>query len=234
MSEVAFPQTRSSGDAAVAKAREVEDVLVGDEIIRHRLSSRVIHWSVALFFFACLFTGLPIWTPLFGWMATFFGGLAVCRWVHPWTGVLFVVAMLVMFAQWLSDMKLEPGEKEWLGPKMLRYFKYQGDDQNVGKYNGGQKIFFFAAAILAVLLLLSGLVMWFPVQFDQVLRQSSYVVHDGAFILFTMAIIGHIYLGTAAEPGTFDSMVRGTVSKSWARLHHPRWYREVTGEEPRR
>jgi len=26
-------------------------------------------------------------------------------------------------------------------------------------------------------------------------------------------------------------MVRGTVTKSWAQLHHPRWYREVTGQD---
>jgi formate dehydrogenase subunit gamma len=43
----------------------------------------------------------------------------------------------------------------------------------------------------------------------------------------------HIYLGTAAEPGTFRAMIRGTVSRRWARFHHGRWYREVTGEEPR-
>jgi len=47
-----------------------------------------------------------------------------------------------------------------------------------------------------------------------------------------LKIIGHIYLGTAAEPDTFRSIIRGTVTKSWARLHHPRWYREVT-EQPR-
>ena len=52
--------------------------------------------------------------------------------------------------------------------------------------------------------------------------------------LFFAMIIGHIYLGTAAEPGTFRSMVRGTVTKSWAQLHHPRWYREVTSDQPKR
>jgi len=46
-------------------------------------------------------------------------------------------------------------------------------------------------------------------------------------------IIGHIYLGTAAEPGTFRAITGGTVTKDWARLHHPRWYREVTGEQAR-
>jgi cytochrome b subunit of formate dehydrogenase len=25
-------------------------------------------------------------------------------------------------------------------------------------------------------------------------------------------------------------MTRGTVTKAWAKLHHPRWYRDVTGD----
>ena len=66
-------------DPAVLAAREREDILVGDEIVRHKLSSRVIHWMVAVTFFVCLFTGMPIWTPVLGWMAAFFGGLAVCQ-----------------------------------------------------------------------------------------------------------------------------------------------------------
>jgi formate dehydrogenase subunit gamma len=52
--------------------------------------------------------------------------------------------------------------------------------------------------------------------------------------VFVVAIVFHVYLGTAAEPGTFRSMVRGTVTRPWARLHHPRWYREVLGEDTRR
>jgi formate dehydrogenase subunit gamma len=228
------PQT-GVGDAAVVRAREKEDVVVGEEIVRHRLASRIIHWSVALFFFVALLSGLPIWTPLFGWMATFFGGLHVCRWLHPWSGVAFAVATVVMFVHWFSDMKLTDVDREFLTPSgFVRYFRYQGEDAEVGKYNGGQKLLFWLAAIATLALLLSGIVMWFPEAFGQGLRELSYVVHDVAFILFFAMIIGHIYLGTAAEPGTFGSMVRGTVTKSWARLHHPRWYREVTGEQSRR
>ena len=65
---------------------------------------------------------------------------------------------------------------------------------------------------------------------DLALREAAILLHDLVVILFSMAIVFHIYLGTVAEPGTFASMTRGTVSKAWARLHHPRWYREVTGE----
>ena len=232
MSEAALPgQTPRTGvgDAAVVRARENEDVLVGNEIVRHRLSSRVIHWTVALFFFVCLFTGLPIWTPLFGWLATLFGGLSVCRWLHPWSGVVFSVASLVMFVHWFSDMKLSGNDREFLTPGgFVRYFRYQGDDAGVGKYNGGQKLLFWAAALGALALLLSGIVIWFPEPFGHGLRQAGYVVHDVAFILFFAMIIGHVYLGTAAEPGTFQAMTGGTVTKEWARLHHPGWYREIS------
>jgi formate dehydrogenase subunit gamma len=228
------PGTTYPGDEAVIRARHVEDVVVGDEIIRHRLLSRLIHWSVALFFFLTLLTGLPIWTPIFGWMAHLFGGLAVCRWLHPWVGIVFVASAAAMFFHWVKEMKLEPKDREWLGPKLWSYLRYADDDQEVGKYNGGQKLLFYAVAVGAVGVLLSGIVLWFPLSFPQFLRELSLVLHDVTFILFAIAIIAHIYLGTAAEPGTFESMTRGTVSKRWARLHHPRWYREVTGEKSRR
>ena len=84
-------------------------------------------------------------------------------------------------------------------------------------------MFFFAATLAALGLMLSGIVIWFPLQFSQPLREASWVLHDITFILLTIAVVGHIYLGTVAEPGTFASMTRGTVTKKWARFHHPRW-----------
>jgi formate dehydrogenase iron-sulfur subunit len=226
------PYRRGPGAVtAVPKAPpSAENVVIGDQIVRHRVSSRVIHWSVALFFFLSLFTGLPIWTPVFGWMAPLFGGLAVCRWLHPWAGIVFFASTLVMLVHWLRDMKMSRQDWGWLGPKAIDYFLGRGEDPDVGKYNGGQKLFFFLATLLAVFLLASGVVLWFPMEFARPLREVSWVLHDGAFILFAAAIVVHIYLGTAALPGTFRSMTRGTVSKPWARLHHPRWYKEVTRE----
>jgi len=238
MSEVAVPgQTKQSGvgDAAVVRARKNEDVVVGGEIVRHRLSSRVMHWTVAVTFFLALFTGLPIWIPIFQWMGSFFGGLSTCRVLHPWFGVAFAAASVWMFVHWVSEMTLTGSDREFLTPGgMIRYFRYQGEDSEVGKYNGGQKLLFWAAALGMLGLLLSGLVMWFPERLPQWLRELSYVVHDLAFILFFAMIIGHIYLGTAAEPGTFRAVVRGTVTKEWARLHHPKWYRQVTGDAKKR
>ena len=228
-------QDQSMGDDAIARARHTEDVVVGDEIVRERLSARVVHWTVALTFFLCLFTGLPIWTAYLGFLAGLFGGLHVCRVLHPWMGVAFAAASVLMFVQWISQMKLTPADRRFITPKgMLEYFQYRNEDADVGKYNGGQKMLFWAAALGTLGLLLSGIVMWLPQPiFGQRLREASYILHDAAFSLFFAMIIGHIYLGTAAEPGTFRSMILGTVTKSWARLHHPRWYREVMNQHPK-
>jgi formate dehydrogenase beta subunit/formate dehydrogenase gamma subunit len=209
-----------------------EDTVVGDRIVRHSTMSRVIHWSVALSFFLTLFSGLPIWTPIFGWMAAFFGGLSVCRWLHPWIGIAFVAATMTMIAYWLRDMRLTRGDWAWLGPKFVDYLRRRGAaDPTTGKYNGGQKLFFYLVALLAFVLLATGVVLWFPSSFSASLRQVSWPIHDVAFLAFAVAIVGHIYLGTAALPGTFRSMTRGTVSKAYARFHHPGWYRDVTGDE---
>jgi formate dehydrogenase subunit gamma len=228
------PRPHRPFDTAIVAAREREDVIVGNEIVRHRRASRLIHWTVALTFFVCLFTGMPIWSPVFGWMAHLFGGLTVCRILHPWAGIAFFLASAVMFFHWLADMHVEPHERDWLGPRAFQYMRYETDDSEVGKYNGGQKLFFWATGLGAVGLLLSGLLIWFPRAFPKLLVEFSFLIHDVTFILFAVAIVFHIYLGTAAEPGTFGSMTRGTVTREWARLHHPRWYREVTGEEARR
>jgi formate dehydrogenase subunit gamma len=221
-------------DPAIVAAQDREDVVIGNEIVRHRRASRLIHWMVSVFFFLCVFTGMPIWTPIFGWMASLFGGLSVCRVLHPWTGILFFLSMAFMFFHWISDMVIGPSEKKWGLKDGLAYMRYETDESDTPKYNGGQKAFFFAAALGAVGLLLSGLLMWFPAYFPPVIRQLGYLIHDVTFIAFAVAIVFHIYLGTAAEPGTFGSMIRGTVTREWARLHHGRWYRDVTGEDPRR
>jgi len=71
-----------------------------------------------------------------------------------------------MFAQWFSQMWLTRADREFLTPRgLVRYFEYRNDDAEVGKYNGGQKLLFWAAALGALGLLASGLVMWFPLAF---------------------------------------------------------------------
>lgn len=226
---------RQNIDSAIVAARHRENVIVGNEIVRHRRASRLIHWTVALTFFISLFSGMPIWSPLFGWMAYLVGGLEVARIIHPYAGVAFFIASIFQFFYWLSDMVLTAGEKgSWRPSKLLAYMRWE-DESAVegGKYNPGQKMFFWAVCLGAIGFLVSGIPMWFPLSFSLIVREISYILHDITSICFLIGIVLHIYLGTAAEPGTFRSMTRGTVTRSWARLHHPGWFRKVSSEERR-
>jgi formate dehydrogenase subunit gamma len=223
----------STADPGILAAQNQEDVVVGEEVVRFRYYTRAVHWGVALTFFICLFTGLAIWTPIFGWLAPLFGGLQVCRWLHPWTGVAFSVFALLQFVHWAGEMRMTAADKRFTKLKnFVAYMRWQYHDDEIGKYNGGQKILFWMSSLAALGLLATGIVLWWPNYFSGPFREVSWVVHDIAFILFFLLILGHIYL-SIAEPGTFAGMVRGTVTKAWARLHHPAWYREVTGERRR-
>jgi formate dehydrogenase subunit gamma len=75
--------------------------------------------------------------------------------------------------------------------------------------------------------------MWFPKTFGRPMVDVGYVLHDVAALVMLVGFIIHIYEGTAAVPGTFHSMTRGTVEKRWAWTHHPAWYRRATGREAR-
>jgi formate dehydrogenase subunit gamma len=233
MADPAMVSTHSSGDPGILAAQDRDDMVVGNELVRFRYYTRAVHWLVALTFLSCLFTGLPIWTPIFGWMAPLFGGLQVCRWLHAWIGIAFSFFILLQFFHWAGEMKMTAADKRFTELKNFRaYMRWQYHDDEVGKYNGGQKALFWLSSLAALGTLVTGVVLWWPELFSAPFREASWLLHDLTFILFTLLIMGHIYLGIA-EPGTFRAMISGTVSKAWAKLHHPKWYRDVTGDQRR-
>ena len=42
-------------------------------------------------------------------------------------------------------------------------------------------------------------------------------------MLFIVAMLGHIYIGTIGMEGAFEAMGEGTVDVNWAKQHHPLW-----------
>ena len=101
---------------------------------------------------------------------------------------------------------------------------------NVGRYNAGQKVLFWVQVTCLILLLVTGIVIWQPYfapAFHITVLRLAVVVHSIAAFILILGIIVHIYAGIWVK-GTMHGMIRGTVSRAWARHHHPGWYREVT------
>lgn len=213
-----------------ARAREQEDVLVNNLVIRHTAAVRLTHWLVAIFFFLALLTGFVLFTPYFAGLAGVFGGGAMVRTLHPWFSLGFVAAAFFLYRYWKNPMKKEPGDEEWKD-NFGAYMRYERELQNVGKYNAGQKIYFWAVVWGALAFLASGVIMWFPTTFPYFLRTIAYWLHEITFFAFTIGIIYHVYMSTTAMPGTLRAMTRGTVTRQWAKWHHPRWYRDISDEK---
>ena len=206
-----------------------------NELLRHPVYTRVVHWASAILFILSLLTGFAIYSPwLFRWLTPLFGGGPMTRLLHPWFSLGFVAAFAPQILNWLTPMAWTSDDRRWL--KHLRAYVTNAEPlepEYVGFFNAGQKLYFWAIVVSAVLFLITGIPMWFPGTFGRLTVAASYVLHDVAALLMLGGFIVHIYEGTASQPGTFQAMTRGTVEKRWAWTHHPAWYRAVTGRDPR-
>jgi formate dehydrogenase subunit gamma len=204
-----------------------------NELLRHPVHTRMLHWGVAVFFLLALLSGFAIYTPwLFRWLTPMFGGGAMTRLLHPWFSLGFVAFFALQILNWLEPMSWNPDDWRWL--RRIRDYVTNADTREpdyVDFFNAGQKLYFWAIVASAAIFLISGIPMWFPSTFGRTLVAVGYVLHDVAALVMLAGLIVHIYEGTAAQPGTFHSMTRGTVEKRWASTHHPAWYRRVTGHD---
>jgi formate dehydrogenase subunit gamma len=101
----------------------------------------------------------------------------------------------------------------------------------VGRYNAGQKYLFWTLVVTIPLLLISGVIFWqpwFAPYFPVVLIRMAVVVHAIAAFVLIAGMIIHIYAAIWTK-GSIRAMIRGTVTRAWAKKHHPAWLRQITG-----
>jgi formate dehydrogenase subunit gamma len=204
-----------------------------DQIERYSFKERICHWSTALAYTYCLATGLAFYTPYLFWIAIALGGGPTARFWHPVAGLLFVASAVWMHEIWRGDMSISDADREWL--KEIKYYVTNQDERvpPQWRFNAGQKQFYWIMFFGAILLLISGLVMWFPEYIPFKLHwvpALAIVLHECAALLTIGAFIIHVYMSVFMVPGGLRGMLFGRVSRAWAWTHHRLWYRQVTGE----
>src|SRR5256885_11606922 len=91
------------------------------ELLRHPVYTRVLHWSVAIFFVLSLLSGFAIYSPwLFRWLAPLFGGGPRTRALHPWFGLLFDLFFFFPFLNWFAPMTWTEADHVWL--RRIRWY----------------------------------------------------------------------------------------------------------------
>jgi len=203
-----------------------------DLIPRYTHPERLTHWAVAFAYVALFLSGLALFHPFFYWTSAFFGGGALMRVIHPFLGVAFGVLFYAYALRLVHDNRLTPGDRRWLAG-MVRYMNKKGDVPVEGKYNAGQKLMYWSMIWVVGVLFATGILIWRPYFAPGVpvtLRRLAGVLHAAmAFIMF-VGIGVHVYAAYWTK-GSIRAMTRGTVTRAWARFHHPGWYAKLAGKD---
>jgi formate dehydrogenase subunit gamma len=208
-------------------------VLPHGRVLRYPFSERANHWIAALSYIYLLLTGLAFWSPWLFWIALILGGGQISRTLHPWVGLIFTYAVMRMYLYWAPQMHTTEVDRQWW--RSLGHYVRNEDDQMppAGRYNAGQKALFWSFFYATIVLLLTGVALWFPEWIPWNLRWLRYIsvfLHPVAALFSIANFLIHIYMSVFAERGAFGSVIRGDVSLEFAKRYHPGWYEEIARE----
>ncbi|OQX18071.1 MAG: formate dehydrogenase subunit gamma [Desulfobulbaceae bacterium A2] len=196
-------------------------------IERFTCFERLVHWAQAIAFLLCAVSGLGMFSQTYHEALTgLFGGAAVSMWVHKIAGLVFgCCAILHFLMEWKENLTFDQEDAKWVG-QMGGYLTRKNVHFNLGKYNTGQKLFGIVIFAGAVVMLITGWIMWYPLGYSMAAKELAYALHALFFVVMTLFFFIHLYLSTIGNPGCAEGMFYGTVLKKWAMLHSPRWVKE--------
>lgn len=196
---------------------------------RYTPAARVNHWITAASLVLLALSGLALFHPSLFFLTGLFGGGETTRAIHPWIGVVLFFGFLGLFLRfWRANLwKGEDGTWMRRLSDVLR-----GHEENlpdVGKYNAGQKLYFWVMSVLIIIMIGSGLVLWdqyFSEYTSVEQKRAAVLIHAVAAIVSICIWIVHVYAAIWVR-GTIRAMVKGSVTGGWAWRHHRKWLREL-------
>ena len=191
----------------------------------HPLVVRITHWINAFAILIMVVSGWRIYNadPLFpfkfpadltlgGWLAGALQWHFAAMWLLALNGLVYLVYGIVSGHLWRKLTPLTPAAVLHDLRHALRG-KLAHDDLSV--YNAAQRAAYLGVIVLLVLLIVSGLVLWKPVQFYALgLLMGDYegvrYVHFFAMAALVLFVFVHVIM-VALVPRTFPSMFTGRV-----------------------
>jgi len=202
-----------------------------NDVVRYTAAERANHWAVGMSFILLALSGLALFHPAFYPLSILLGGGVWTRILHPFIGVLMALLFVMMFFRFWKLNIITPTDKQWLSRVDELVAGNEHNMPESGKYNGGQKVLFWLLTACMALLLVSGIVIWrvyfsalFPIG---VIRLAS-VAHAAVAAFMIGLIIVHAYAAIWTK-GSTRAMWNGTVTRAWAKQHHPAWFRQISG-----
>jgi formate dehydrogenase subunit gamma len=201
----------------------------GRVLVRFNAFERFIHWLTASCFIVLAISGLNITfgkallLPLLGPEA-FTTWSELAKYAHNYLSFPFTIGVVLIFLTWIGGNIPNAGDVAWFKSGGGIFGEHEAP---AGHFNGGQKMIYWIVVIGGSASAVTGYLLLFPFYATDIGgMQLSEVIHAIVAMLFIVAMLGHIYLGTVGEEGAFEAMSNGTVDVNWAKQHHPLWLQD--------
>ena len=179
-----------------------------------------MHWAVGVLVIVCMVTAAILYI---GSLAVLVGNRPVVEFVHVWSGFLLPVPLIAgaISGGYRRDMtrlnRFVSDDWKWLRSKARRLGAV-----GVGKFNAGQKLNGALSAGSILVLLGTGVVMYFSTWSPLQWRIGATFVHDWFALGFGLLVVGHITYAWR-DPEAMRGMTQGAVTREWAEHEHPEW-----------
>ncbi|WP_455354714.1 cytochrome b/b6 domain-containing protein [Streptomyces sp. SYSU K217416] len=192
-------------------------------IERFSRAERRVHRATAALMGVCVATAACLYVPE---LAELVGRRHLLVTVHEWSGLLLPAPFLLGLASpaFRADLRrlnrFGRHDRVWLRAALRR--DRRPASRPAGKFNAGQKTFAAWLAGAVLVMLGTGLLMWFTGFAPLVWRTAATFVHDWLALALGIVIAGHVGMALA-DPEARRGMRTGTVDREWAEREHPLW-----------
>jgi formate dehydrogenase gamma subunit len=188
---------------------------------------RFAHRAIAILTFILIGTAAALYIPD---ISILIGNRGIVKTIHSVSGFLLPIPLIiaVLFPVFRMNMRelnrFHPHDFAWLKRQDSESIPVEvsNPEPTYGKFNAGQKL--NSAFTLGSILIMfaTGMVMFFSSLFTDNIRTGATFVHDWLTLAIVIAVGGHVYMAMK-DPQARDGMRTGSVTKGWAKVHHPQW-----------
>jgi len=195
----------------------------------HPLVVRITHWINALAILVMVASGWRIYnaSPLFesftfpdaltlgGWLAGALQWHFAAMWLLALNGLVYVVYGIVSGHFRRRLLPISPGA---ILRDVSRALRGRLAHEDLSVYNAAQRAAYFVLILALVVMILSGLAIWKPVQLQELAAlmggyEGARLLHFFAMSLVVFIVVVHVAM-VALVPRTFPTMITGRLRRS--------------------
>jgi len=195
---------------------------------RHSVWIRIFHWINMIAITMLILTGFYIHAPQ---SFKLFSTMTTARTIHFCMAYLLCFGVVgrmyyMIVAHDTKNLIYEPINDTKKLPSMIKYYMFLADDHPFyGKYNPGQKGMYTGVFAMALVMIITGFILYKPLTFGFMAGWlggfvAVRIIHYAITWIFVLCILAHVYLDVAEGIPVLKSMFTGKIPSDFHHGYH--------------